>query len=150
MSFVIIWVHLIWSTKNRQKIITKTLRPEILDHILKNARKKNIYIDQINCTSDHCHALIRLSATQTISNVAFLIKGESSNWINDNGLCSVNFGWQKDYFAVSVSEDRIKFVRNYIKYQQEHHRKKTFREEYDSFMKKYGVHAKSIFFCKLL
>lgn len=67
-----------------------------------------------------------------------LIKGESSFWINKNQLTQQKFDWQDEYFAVSVSESILDKVRNYIKNQEEHHRKKSFQEEYDEFLEKYG------------
>ncbi len=138
MPFVRIWVHLIWSTKNRERIITKKLRPALLSHMKEKAKQKNIFLDQINCVEDHCHALISLGASQTISKVTFLLKGESSHWINENRLIMGKFGWQDEYMALSVSESQVEKVRNYIKNQEEHHRRKSFREEYEEFIKKYG------------
>jgi putative transposase len=75
---------------------------------------------------------------QTIAKVAQLIKGESSFWINKNKLCKENFEWQDDYFAVSVSESGVNSVREYIKNQEIHHGTKTFQQEYDEFIEKYG------------
>ena len=138
MPFVRIWVHLIWSTKNREKIISKQLKPLLLSHILDNAKHKKIYIDQINCVEDHCHALISLGTSQSINKVSFLLKGESSHWVNENKLSPLYFEWQDEYIAVSISESQIAKVRAYIKNQEEHHRKKSFQEEYDLFIKKYG------------
>ena len=67
-----------------------------------------------------------------------LIKGESSFWINKHQLTKQKFEWQDEYFAVSVSESVVDKVRNYIKNQEIHHAKKTFQEEYDEFIDKYG------------
>lgn len=67
-----------------------------------------------------------------------LIKGESAFWINKNKLTKQKFEWQDEYFAVSVSESMIDRVRNYIKHQEEHHSKKSFQEEYEQFISKYG------------
>lgn len=75
---------------------------------------------------------------QTIQKTMQLIKGESSFWINKNKLTKEKFEWQHEYFAVSVSESAIDKVRDYIKNQEEHHHKKTFQEEYDEFISKYG------------
>ena len=79
-----------------------------------------------------------MGSDQTISKVAQLLKGESSNWVNKNNLIPGHFEWQDEYIAVSVSESMINKVRDYIKNQEEHHRKKSFAEEYDEFIKKYG------------
>lgn len=138
MPYVRIWVHLIWSTKNREKIISKKLKPVLLQHILQNARQKNIYIDKINCVADHCHALISLGTSQSISKVAFLLKGESSHWVNENKAAVGHFEWQDEYIAVSVSESQVEKIRDYIKNQDEHHRIKSFSEEYELFIKKYS------------
>jgi len=70
--------------------------------------------------------------------VVQLIKGESAFWINKNNLCAKKFEWQREYFAVSVSESGVNKVREYIKNQEIHHAKKTFQQEYDAFMEKYG------------
>ena len=137
MPYIRIWIHLIFSTKNRDKLITPELKPQLLRHIRENAKEKEIYIDFINCVEDHCHILLSLSAGQTISNVARLIKGESSNWVNKNKLLKTHFSWQEEYIAVSVSESQVYRVREYIKNQEEHHRSKTFTEEYELFIKKY-------------
>jgi len=67
-----------------------------------------------------------------------LIKGESSFWINKNKLTQNKFSWQDDYWAVSVSESHLQATRNYILSQEEHHRKKSFAQEIEEFMNKYG------------
>ena len=67
-----------------------------------------------------------------------LIKGESSFWINKMQLTKEKFEWQDEYFAVSVSESVVEKVRNYIRNQEEHHKKKTFQDEYEEFIRKYG------------
>ncbi len=138
MPFVRIWVHLIFSTKNRDKLISKKLKPRLIEHIRANAREKNIYIDFINCVEDHCHILISLGKTQSVSEVTQLIKGESSHWINKSGYLKIGFAWQEEYFAASVSHSQVKKVREYIKNQEMHHKKMTFSEEYELFLKKYG------------
>ena len=137
MPYIRIWIHIIWTTKNRERIITKQIKSKLLNHIRENAKTKNIFIDFINCEPEHVHATISLSSDQTISKVMQLIKGESSNWINKNKLVQGRFEWQDEYIAVSVSESMINKVRDYIKNQEEHHRRKSFAEEYDEFIAKY-------------
>lgn len=66
------------------------------------------------------------------------MKGESTHWINENKLTSYYFEWQDEYIAISVSESQLEKVREYIKNQEEYHRKKSFKEEYDLFMEKHG------------
>jgi len=137
MPYTKIWIHLIWSTKNREKIITKELRKVLLEHIIENAKLKGIFIKVINCVNDHVHLLISLGREQSISKVVMLIKGESSNWVNKNKLTKGQFEWQDEYIAVSVSESVVNKVFDYIENQEEHHRIKSFEEEYNLFLKKY-------------
>ena len=92
----------------------------------------------MNGYADHCHCLVSLGVDQSIQKVMQLIKGESSFWINKHGLTKGKFEWQNEYFAVSVSESVIDKVRDYIKNQEEHHSKKTFQQEYDEFIRKFG------------
>lgn len=138
MGYSKIWIHLVWATKKREPLLDKPIRSKIFSHITENAIAKNIYIDFINGYIDHVHILVSLNADQSVSNIVQLIKGESSYWVNKNRLTLEKFEWQDDYFAVSVSESGIDKVRDYIKNQEKHHKKKTFQEEYDEFMNKYG------------
>jgi len=138
MPFIKVWIHLIWSTKNREKIISPRLKPNLIQHIKDNAQEKSIFIDSINCVSDHIHLIVSLKGEQSISKVLNLIKGESSHWVNENNLSNIKFEWQDEFIAVSVSESQLEAVRKYIANQEEHHRIKSFKEEYELFVRKYG------------
>lgn len=140
MAFVKVWIHFVWTTKKRQPFIQKIVKKKLINHIKENAISKDIYIDSINGDKEHLHALVSLGSSQSVSDVAHLLKGESSHWVNINDLVQGQFEWQDEYFAVSVSESAVPKVRNYIKTQEEHHRVKPFSEEYDEFMRKYGFH----------
>lgn len=138
MSYVRIWVHLVFSTKNRHPYLTKNIRYKVQKHIMENCREKSIFLQAINGYTEHIHCLISLGREQTIAKVAQLIKGESSFWINKNMLTDIPFMWQDDYFAVSVSESGLQAVTNYIKNQEIHHTKKSFESEVKEFEDKYG------------
>ena len=138
MPFVKIWIHAVWTTKNRQPILEKKVRPQLFEHIHQNALKKEILMDCVNGYIEHVHCLFRLRNDQNISNVIQLIKGESSFWMNRQNLIADKLDWQDDYFAVSVSESQVETVRNYILNQEKHHSDKSFAQEYDEFMNKYG------------
>ena len=113
MSWIRIWVHLVFSTKNREPyFVSKEMRQEVIDHIKSNAKKKDIWLEEINGHKEHIHCLISLGKDQSISKVAQLIKGESSKWINDEKLTNTKFSWQDDYWA--VSESHITNVKDYI------------------------------------
>ena len=139
MSYVKVYLHFVWSTKTRNCLLDSSeLRLKVWNHIKNNARSKGIFIDFVNGYNDHCHCLISLGIDQNIKKIMQMIKGESSYWINKNKLTKNKFAWQDEYFVVSVSEFMLNKVRDYIKYQEEHHRKKTFKEEYEEFLKRYG------------
>ena len=138
MSFIKVYVHYVWSTKNRLPFLIDSIRYNVFNHIRENATKKNIYIDFINGYTDHIHCLISLNDDLSIGKIAQLIKGESSYWINKNKLTKEKFGWQDEYLAVGVGDNQIENVRKYIAAQEEHHKKYTFIKEYNKFIKRYG------------
>lgn len=138
MPFVKIWVHVVFGTKNREPFLVKETREKVIAHILENAKSKGIFIDCINGFIDHLHILISLGSEENIAKVVNLIKGEISYWINKNKITKTKFEWADEYFAVSVSESQVDVLRKYIRNQEEHHKKKSFSEEYEEFMKKYG------------
>jgi REP element-mobilizing transposase RayT len=117
---------------------TKDIREAMWNHIKENGTKKGIFIDFVNGYSEHCHCLVSLGTDQTINKVMQLIKGESAFWFNQQNFIDEKLEWQDEYFAVSVSESVLNKVREYIKNQEQHHSKKTFQQEYDEFIEKYG------------
>ena len=130
-------VHCVWATKYREEILLEEKRRLLIAHINENAKKKNLFIDTINGYTDHLHSLISLGADQSISKVMQLIKGEASHWANHERLFPGKLEWADEYYAASVSESQLQKVRNYIINQEEHHKKVTFQEEYDEFIKNF-------------
>lgn len=138
MSWVRVWVHMVFSTHNNQPYLKKEIRARVFQHIKDNAKEKGIWLDCVSGYHDHAHCLVSLGKEQTISRVAQLIKGESSHWINQQHLIEGTFRWQDDYWAVSVSEGDVDRVRAYIHRQETHHSRSSFADEVKNFMKKYG------------
>ncbi len=139
MPFVKVYIHFVWSTKSRHPFLNSlALRQKVWQHIKTNAAKKGIFVDFVNGYTDHCHCLVSLGVDQTIQKTMQLLKGEASFWINKEKLTEQKFEWQDEYFAVSVSESVLQKTRDYIKNQEEHHKTKTFQQEYDEFISKYG------------
>ncbi len=136
MSFVRIWLHVVWSTKYRLPYLTKDLRSQLFYHIIEKADDKNLHINFINGYNDHLHLLISMNANQCVAEIVQHIKGESSRWINEEKLTDMKFEWQREYYAVAVSSQHIEEVRNYIKHQEEHHKDKSFEDEINEFIKK--------------
>lgn len=135
MSFVQIHIHAVWGTKNRAPVLTEPIHDQICQHIKDNAALKDILIDTINGHLDHLHCLMLLNAEMSISKHMQLIKGESSRWVNKNKITRGKFDWADKYFAASVSKDKLDSVRGYILNQQKHHRKITFQQEYEKFLR---------------
>ena len=141
MGFVKIWVHVVWTTKNREFLLTRDIRWGIFNHIRENAKKKGIYVDYINGYVEHVHCLISLGCSQNMDKILMLLKGESSFWINKTKIFPGKFEWQDEYFAVSVSESAVNRVRDYIRNQENHHKRTSFNEEYREFISKYKFDA---------
>jgi putative transposase len=139
MSYLRIWIHCVWTTKERIPYLTDPVRESALLHIRENAKLKGIYMDHINGFEDHLHALISLGIKQTISDVMQKIKGESSFWINKNKLTRLKFQWQDDYYAVSIGIDQLEALRKYIRNQVEHHRELSLEEELNKMVEEYKM-----------
>lgn len=139
MPYAKIWVHIVWGTKNREPVLNKNARKLLFEHIKNNAKEKGIYIDFINGMPEHIHCLVALNADIPLSKILQLLKGESAFWANKEGLVKGKLEWAHEYFAGSVSESQVDKVREYIKNQEEHHRKITFKEEFDAFIEKYKL-----------
>jgi putative transposase len=138
-SYSKVWLHLIWSTHNKEKVLSKDNRKLLSSFLYKYAEEKGIYMKINYANSEHDHTLIDLPTTLSIEECLKLLKGSSSHYINQNRLVISKFRWARGYGAFSVSESNVKKVVDYIKNQEEHHRVKTFTEEYELFMKKYGI-----------
>ncbi len=138
MSYVKIWVHAVWTVKNREPVISQENRKALFTHIHNNALEKEILMETVGGYHNHVHCLFRLKNDQTIEKIMQLIKGESSYLFNKHVDNHPKLAWQKEYFAVSVSESQVNTVSNYIQNQEEHHRTKTWDEEYNEFIKTYG------------
>lgn len=139
MPYTKVMIHFMWSTKNRVPLIDNKLKPVLLNHIKENSVKQGIFIDRprIGGVKDHIHLLVSLGTEQTISKIMMFIKGESSFWVNKQSRLKRD-EWQDEYIALSVSESAIQKVRDYIDRQEEHHKKVTFMQEYNEFMKAHG------------
>ena len=138
-SFTHILVHYIFSTKDRKQYLTEDIRPRILDYMGGIARNNDIQPQIINGLEDHVHMLVLLPKTLSIAKAIQLIKGGSSRWIHEEFPDLRHFAWQIGYGAFSVSLSNKENVVNYIKHQKEHHKKKTFKEEFIEFLKKHNI-----------
>jgi len=134
MSYTKINIHAVCSTKNQQHILQKPQRFDLYRHIVENARLKGIVIAEIGGYSEHIHCLFELPSELSIAKVMQLIKGEASFWANKHNLFTTKIEWAEDYFATSVSDSNLPRVAAYIQNQEEHHKQKTFSEEFEKFI----------------
>ena len=139
MSYIRILVHCVWATKYRIPVLTDEIRENVIIHMSENARNKGIYIDHINGYYEHIHALISLGGKQNISSIMQLIKGESSFWINKNNLLKGRFEWQDDFYCGSIGMPQLNIIRQYIRDQNEHHRKNPYKDELDNLVEEYQM-----------
>jgi len=135
MSYVKIWIHAVWTVKNRLPLINQESRHLLFDHIKTNALSKNILMETVNGYNNHIHCLFRLKNDQIIEKIMQLIKGESSFWFNKNNLSTTKLIWQKEYFAVSIGESQVESIKSYLEKQEQHHKSKSWEDEYQEFLK---------------
>ena len=138
MSYVRVWIHVVFSTYRREKILEKEGRYKLFSHIREQCKEKDIYLDFIGGYIDHLHLIVSLGKGQNIADILHQIKGESSFWANRNKIFHCKLKWQDDYFAASISHSQIDVVRKYISNQEKHHQKKSSSEEFEEFMQKYN------------
>ena len=132
-------IHVIFSTKQRQKRLREDIQPELWAYIAGIARNHKFEALEIGGAEDHCHALITLPAPMPLSKAVQTLKGCSSKWLNDTGIAGANFAWQEGYCAFSVSASQTDGVIEYIKSQPEHHKKRNYEQEFLEFLKRYGI-----------
>ena len=138
-SLVSNYVHIIFSTKNRDNLILSEIENELYSYITGICNKLDCTLVQIGGTSDHIHILCSLSKKISLIDLLEKIKSNSSKWIKTKGNKYSKFYWQNGYGAFSVSPNMVDKVKVYIVDQKEHHRVKSFKEEYVLFLKKYNI-----------
>jgi putative transposase len=138
-SYSRIWLHLIWETLAREAMLDKRAAACASGFLTEYSAQKGIYMKINYFNADHTHALIDLPTNKCVEEVIKLFKGGSSFWINDNRLVKGKFAWGRGYGAFSVSQSDVERVARYIARQEEHHRKKSYAEEYELFVKRYGL-----------
>ena len=139
MSYVRIWVHVVFTTLKHEPNLSMEIRNRLIAHIKENCRSKGIFLDSIGGWTDHLHLLISLGREQNIAKVMMLVKGESAHWLNQQNMFRGKFYWQDDYYAISVSESQVVRVRTYIDGQEKHHRAVPLDKELETLKKITGA-----------
>ena len=132
-------VHLIFSTKNRDPKLTDTVRDPLHAYMATALASLGCTAVLINSVEDHVHILFDLSRTVAVSRVVEEVKKSTSKWIKTQGPEFAGFAWQAGYGAFAVSESQVDVIRAYIAGQREHHRKRTFQEEFRQFLQRHGI-----------
>jgi REP element-mobilizing transposase RayT len=130
-------VHLIFSTKNREPVLRDAVRDPLHRYMAEVLKNLGCPAMLINSVEDHVHILFELGRTVSVSKAVEDVKKHSSKWIKTQGREFDQFAWQAGYGAFAVSESNVGVVQEYIARQQEHHRKKSFQEEYRNFLNRH-------------
>jgi putative transposase len=138
-SFVKIAIHAVFSTKNREHIITQDIKKRIYQIIVDELQYLNCPVIAINGMPDHIHILFLLNAQKSIADVIKQIKGASSHKINQNSITPVKFAWQIGYGAFSVSENGIEKTKTYLANQETHHQNLSYQLELNRFIEVHGL-----------
>ncbi|MCD4782486.1 MAG: IS200/IS605 family transposase [Candidatus Eremiobacteraeota bacterium] len=138
-SHVKIWIHLIWGTFHHERILFKELRIKLFEHLVSRAEEMRVSLEKLNVQPEHIHCLFSLPSDRPLANIVKTLKGESSHWINESGFLEGKFRWQRGFGAFSISMSRLDTVKQYIHNQEEHHKRKSFLEEYKEWAQRYGV-----------
>ena len=133
------YVHIVFSTKHRQELIFPPVEEELHAYLGGICKKLECYPIKVGGYTNHVHILCMLSKKIALMKLLEELKSHSSKWIKTKGAAYENFYWQDGYGAFSVNPTEIDVVVSYIANQKEHHRKKTFQDEYRAFLKKYEV-----------
>ncbi len=131
--------HIVFSTKDRTPVLDATVRPALHAYLATVARNVDCECFRVGGVADHVHLAIRLSRTITMAQLIEELKTSSSKWLKTQSPALGDFAWQRGYGAFSVGPSDLNALLQYIDTQEEHHRTRTFPEEYRAFLRKYGI-----------
>ena len=132
-------VHVIFSTKERHPFLDLETRPKLHAYLATVARNAGCEAYRVGGVADHVHLAIRLSRTITIADLVETLKTSSSKWVKTQSSELAVFAWQRGYGCFSVGPSDVHALLAYIDDQENHHRTRTFQEEFRMFLQKYGV-----------
>ena len=136
-TYVSSLIHCVFSIKNRRDLIAEEIQPQLWAFVGGIARRNGFKALIVGGIANHVHVLLSLPATLPLAKAMQLIKGASSHWMNENH--TRDFAWQEGYGAFTVGISQKDQTISYIRQQPEHHKKRSFEEEFATFLKKHGV-----------
>ncbi|MEP6262180.1 MAG: IS200/IS605 family transposase [Gillisia sp.] len=138
-TYTQVHIQVVFAVQNRQGLIQNSWKDELYKYITAIIQNHNHKVLQINGMPDHIHILIGMRPTQSLSDLIKQVKQDSSKWINNKGIINGKFSWQSGYGAFSYSKTELPRVIRYIQNQEEHHKTKTFLEEYVALLQTHEV-----------
>ncbi|HEX5317040.1 MAG TPA: IS200/IS605 family transposase [Candidatus Kapabacteria bacterium] len=138
-TYTQVYIHLIFAVKNRECLIPREHKAELQKYITGVVTNKKNKLIAIENEPDHIHILVGLRPDTAISDLARDIKSNSSRWLNEQSWMQTEFRWQEGFGAFSYSRSQLANVIAYIQNQEEHHKKRTFREEYIALLEAFGI-----------
>jgi REP element-mobilizing transposase RayT len=138
-TFTQVYIQIVFSVKGRQNLIQKSWREELYKYICGIVNEKEQKVYAIGGVADHIHILMSIKPNIAISDLVRDIKANSSKWINEKGYVLGKFQWQEGFGAFSYAQSQLDNVIAYINNQEQHHQKKTFKEEYTGLLQKFNV-----------
>ena len=138
-SFNSCLIHCVWSTKNRASFLDSELRERLWPYLGGIARENKMRALAVGGAADHVHILISLPGTLSVAKAIQLLKGNSSKWVHETFPRLAGFAWQQGYGAFSIGISGVKATEAYIRNQTEHHRRRTFHEEFAAMLRKHGL-----------
>lgn len=131
--------HIVFSTKDRAPVLDATVRPALHAYLATVARNVDCECFRVGGVADHVHLAIRLSRTITMAKLIEELKTSSSKWLKTQSPALAAFAWQRGYGAFSVGPSDLNALLHYIDTQEEHHKTRSFQDEYRAFLKKYEI-----------
>lgn len=132
---VFLFIHVIWSVKNKEALLSKPVRTVLFAHIKKHGEENGIKVLAVSGVEDHVHGLLQMHPAQNLTQMVKSLRSEAADWINESKFMKGLFEWQDEYAAYSVSPTSVKQVIDYIDKQEEHHKTKTLESELEVFQK---------------
>ena len=141
-TYTQLYFHIVFAVQGRSNLISKEWKNELYKYITGIVSNKGQRMLQINGMPDHVHILMGTKADCNLSDIVRDLKANSSKWINEKQFIQGKFSWQTGFGAFTVSQSQLDKIIDYIVHQEQHHKKKSFKEEYIDFLKAYNVEYK--------
>jgi putative transposase len=138
-TYTQLYVQVVFAVKGRENLISRSNKEELQKFITGIVQQRNNKLITIHCMPDHCHLLVGLKPDVALSDLVRDVKASSSKFINEQKWVKGKFQWQEGFGAFSYAQSQLQDVINYILNQEEHHKKKSFKEEYLEFLNKFQV-----------